>query len=188
MAWKAVHPDLTEDVRIPDEEGAPTFTLGFWPPREAVRLSVLAKAWIQRQQRTQALDPEKDQEELLRCSEEDRKLFTEASRWSVRGWSGLEIPCATTQETIEGRQHAALAPAALAVLFHSHVIRDVGLAAINYNVLSGETRGKSERRSGSSSTSPDTSAAGAAPATIPHSTESPTDSRTAPSTAGAPAS
>src|SRR5688500_12128733 len=105
MTWRAVHPSLTKELRVPeDDPDAPTFTIGFWPPLEAEK----AKLYISKLRRQQA-DQGDSAEDLLRRARVDLHAFRDMARFGVRNWTGLaELAPSIEQIEIDGRQHVAL--------------------------------------------------------------------------------
>ena len=167
MAWKAVHPSLTEEVRIPED--GPTFTIGFWPPREAERLRVV---WARLKKPDEELDPIKDFDRLVEKGNVGLDLYRAMCRWGVRGWTGFgDVSCSTEEIEIDGRKHPSLTPEGLDAMYVNQLLVAVGLRCMAFNFLTEDQRGKLDWRSGSSTTSHSTNAAGAAPATHPKTTE-----------------
>ena len=133
MTWRAVHPSLTEERRIPaDHADAPTFTLGFWPPLEAEK----AKIYISKVRRAHNLDPATEREELMRRAGVDLAAFWAMARFGVRQWSGLgDLPCHTETVKIDGREHHALTDESLQVLYHNGLLLPVALECWRFNSL-----------------------------------------------------
>lgn len=145
MAWRAVHPALTEERRVPAEDPeAPTFTLGFWPPLEAEK----AKIYISkvRRQNTGGTLPE----ELHRRAAIDLEAFWAMTRFGVRSWSGLgELPCKTEKVTLDGREHVVLTDESLQILYHSGLLLPVALECWRFNSLTEEEKKTSNSPSNS---------------------------------------
>lgn len=170
MAWKAVHPDLTEEVT--PIEGGPSFTVGFWPPREAERLNVLLSDLKQPGE----ISPHDDYDAYIKSIGLTLEAVWDMAKYGVRGWSGFGDFAPAFEEIESGRfKHKALADASVRLLYVNKLLIAVATKCWLFNSLTEEQRGKSDWRSGSSTTSPSTNAAGAAPATHPKTEESPSD-------------
>lgn len=175
MAWKAVHPSLTEEVRVLDDPDSPVFKVCFWPPKIAAEIEVRL-ARLRKPGRD--LDPVNDYDLLLKESGLSLESFELMARYGVAGWSGFgEFECQTESETIDGRAHSRLTPDSLHLLHVNRLLLGVAMKALLMNTLSEDQRGKFNWRFGSSMTSRDMNAAGAAPASQPTRTEaSPSES------------
>ena len=169
MAWKAVHPGLTEKLRIPDEDGAPTFELGFWPPLEAEKMKVVRE----RINRSAAnVDPVKDFDRMLAESGIGLESYRSMCRLGVRGWTGFgDFEPQTEEVVVDGRRHVALKDDSLHLLYVNHLLVAVGLKCFLFNILTEDAKGNLDWRYGSSTTSRSIDAAGAAPATHQETTE-----------------
>src|SRR3990167_6474696 len=113
MSWLAVHPDQTAKVRVHDDTEAPEFEVGFFPPRESERISVIAQGL----HKPVDLDPIANQEEFAKLSGLEFTFWREVAKWGVRGWSGAEQPASVGTEKIDGREHKALSPESIEVLY-----------------------------------------------------------------------
>ena len=153
--WLAVHPDMTADARVPDEEGAPTFSIGFWPPRESERLGVLLTRL--RKPRADA-DPD-DLDALVKESGLSLDAFRDMARYGVRGWTGFGSVVSSVEEVeIDGRKHKRLTADAVNALYVNRLLIPVALKAMAFNVLSEAEKKTSGSPFGSSTKSPGTSA------------------------------
>jgi len=162
MAWKAVHPDLTDEVT--PVEGGPTFVVQFWPPSIAAKLEVMLSR-IRKPGRE--LDPVADYDELLMDSGISLEAFKEMARYGVRDWRDFgDIRCETEEVVLDDMRHRRLTAKAVHTLHVNKILLAVAFKALLFNTLTEEQRGKFDWRSGSSLTSRDTSAAGAAPAPL----------------------
>lgn len=133
MTWRAVHPSLTQEVRVPDDDpSAPTFTIGFWPPLEAEK----AKLYVSSLRRTQALGDAESGEVILRKARVDLHAFRDMARFGIRGWSGLgDLACATEKIEIDGRLSIALTEESCDILYHGGLLLPVALACWRFNNL-----------------------------------------------------
>ncbi len=84
MTWLAIQPTRTVTVRVPDEEGAPTFTLGLWPPYVAEIIGARFRQEADRISKGDVIDPTAGISTL-----------EAAVAFSLRGWEGLG-PCEMT--------------------------------------------------------------------------------------------
>lgn len=154
MAWRAVHPALTEERRVPAEDPeAPTFTIGFWPPLEAEK----AKLYVSKLRHPKkAVEADETAEQLLRQSGIDLAAFWAMVRHGVRGWEGLgDIPCKTEVVRIDGRDHTALSDESLQVVYHNGLLVALALECWKFNNLTEEEKKTSNSLLSSSiSTSP----------------------------------
>lgn len=177
--WFLTNPDHTEESRLPDEDGAPTFVVGFFPPQQDVairaRLPVLSKP-------DEAIDPVKDQDEFIRHSGMQLEAYREAARWGCRGWRGAPAGFEAKTETIRlgGRDHTALTYASVDLLYANGLLGLVAMRAIAFNILSAEQQEALKKSSletsptlptGAPSVSPGstnpTSPSGSSPAAVP---------------------
>ena len=153
MTWRAVHPSLTEDRRVPtDDPTAPTFTLGFWPPIEAER----AKIYVSRARRARPIDELEDAGEIVKRATTDLEAFRTMARFGVRGWSGLgALACSTVVVTTEGREQVVLSEEALDTLYHSGLLLAVALECWTFNNVT-----EAEKKTSSSPSNSSTSKSG----------------------------
>lgn len=152
MAWVAVHPDLTQEVQVPEEEGAPLFTVGFWPPREAERFKM---TWAD-MQRTE-LDPVDQQDAYLKAVNINYEVARDMVRFGVRGWSGMRGADGkemAPEFDAEGR----LSEASLDLLYVNNLLAALSIKAFLFNVLSEDEKKKASLQSGSVTSSSDTDA------------------------------
>lgn len=153
MAWRAVHPSITEPRRIPsDDPTGPVFTLGFWPPLEAEK----AKIYVSKVRRASGGT---DIAELVDRARVDLDAFWSMARFGVRGWSGLgDLVSATERVSIDGREHVALSDDSMQVLYHSGLLLPVALECWRYNSLTDEEKKTSNSPSRSITWTSDTPA------------------------------
>lgn len=134
MAWLAVHPSNTSKVRVPDEDGAPTFEVGFWPPRVSERLKVW---WQKLRSPGKELDPVADFEELLERTGLHFDAASEMVKYSVRSWEGFgDVKCSTLVEKIDGMDHVVLSPESMFALHANQLTVALSLKALLFNVMS----------------------------------------------------
>lgn len=161
MAWRAVSPDLTEEARLPDEEGAPSFTVGFWPPRESERFGALL---VKLRKPADGLDPVKDYEAYAREIGLTFDVYRDMAKFGVRGWSGLDLPPAKTETVkIYGVDHVVLSDESLHWLGVQRLLGVVALRAFAFNVLSEAQKKTSNSPSDSPSSTSHTDAETATP-------------------------
>lgn len=146
MTWRAVHPSLTEERRVPqDDADAPIFTLGFWPPIEAEK----AKIYISKVRRMNS-SPASEADELSRRASADLEAFWAMARFGVRGWSGLGgLSCLTESVRIDAREHVALTDESLQILYHNGLLLPVALECWKFNNLTEEEKKTSNSPSNS---------------------------------------
>lgn len=150
MTWRAVHPSLTQDIRVPeDDPNAPTFTIGFWPPLEAEK----AKLYVSKLRKQQSGESPESAEDLLRRARIDLQAFRDMARFGIRSWHGLgELAAAVEYVEIDGRPHAALTQESCDILYHSGLLLPAALACWKFNNLTEEEK-KTSRSPSSSPTS-----------------------------------
>ena len=160
MSWSAVHPDMTTEVRIPDEDGAPVFTLGFWPPLVAERLGALI-AFVRK---PRDLDPIADLPAFVKASGLELAAFQDMVRYGVRGWTGWgDLKAVLVPETFDGREHKRLTEDGVVALHANKLLVAVALKAMLFNILTEEEKKTSDWQSGRSSRSRDTVVLDASP-------------------------
>src|SRR5689334_17633907 len=118
MTWRAVHPSITEERKIPaDDPSAPTFTLGFWPPLEAEKTKLYVGAL------RNSTDAPADPELAAKKANQDLQAFWAMARFGVRGWSGIgSLLCSTEKVQVDGREHVVLTDDACQILYHSGLL------------------------------------------------------------------
>lgn len=185
MTWRAVHPSLTKEVRVPeDDPSAPTFTVGFWPPLESEK----AKLYVSKLRRLQP-GPSETTEELLHRAQVDLHAFRDMVRFGVRGWSGLgDLSCMTETVEIDGRRHVALTQESIDVLYHSSLLLPVALACWQFNSLTETEKKTSDSRSSSPVSTSGMPAPGVISASDPARSEAASYESTAGSSTAAPTS
>lgn len=137
--FRFVDPDNTRETRIPDEDGAPTFTLGFWPPRESDRLQVA----IARMSKMGDADPVADMNEAVKRSGIALDTFMDMVRYGCRGWSGIAFQSGTVEVEIHGRKHKALDQRSLDALYANRLLVAVALECMRFNALTDEEKKRS---------------------------------------------
>lgn len=135
MTWLAASDDSTGEQRIPDTEGAPTFTLGFWPPRYENRFSSRVAAAMKTE--ADMTDESLDKSYALSC---------DMARYCVRGWTGIvgpdgkEISPKFREEKIDGEKFKVLDDASLKVLSRARLLGAVAKKSYFFNILSEEEK------------------------------------------------
>ena len=137
MTWRAVHPCLTEDRRVPEADpDAPIFTIGFWPPLEAEK----AKIYISKVRRMNSTSAS-DADELSRRASADLEAFWAMARFGIRAWSGVgDLPCVTENVRLDARDHVALTDESLQILYHNGLLLPVALECWKFNNLTEEEK------------------------------------------------
>lgn len=171
MAWKAVHPDLTEKVRLPAD--GPEFELQFWPPLEAERINALTSNLRKPSRKDEKeIDAFENPDELVKRAGYSYELIRDMARYGVRSWSGFgDIPCATETVEIDGKKHVRLTAESLAVLHANKLLVAVALKAQLMNILSEDQKKTSGWLSSSDSSTSPTDAADVTPSESPKTTE-----------------
>ncbi len=163
MAWKAVHPGLTEKVRVPAD--GPEFELQFWPPREAARINLLQ---TKLHSVSGKLDFVKDYERVIEMSGLDHDNLETICRFGVKGWAGFDaIECKTEEVEIDGRKHTALTKESLLVLHVNKLLFGLATKCCLMNWLSEDQKKTSSLRSESSTATSTTPAASVIPNSPP---------------------
>lgn len=142
MAWIATHPDNTKDVRVPDEEGAPVFTVGYFPPAVSERIGA---KWQKARKPDKTLDQIEDMDEVVRQVALDYAVIREMARYGVRGWKVEEggIGPKLDTERIDGRDHPVLSDESVEVLYRNKLLLAVAMEAMAFNVLPEEKKSTS---------------------------------------------
>lgn len=166
--WLGIDPDLTKDVRVPEEDGAPTFTIGFWPPLVAERLN-LAMVRIRKIQGDdeEEIDLVKDFDKALQRSGVSIEAYQDMCRYGVRGWTGGVIEAELETEKIAGREHQVLSHRSVEVLYKGGLLLAVGLEAMRMNVLGETEKKRSDSPSSSATSTSPTPAPSATPTVSP---------------------
>ena len=126
MALRFIDPDTTTTVEV---EGV-TFTIGFWPPREAEKIGA-AIAAVRRH-----ADPESEAARAAALDAHSRMI-----QYGVRGWSGWEgVEAKMDAEAIHGREHPKVPEKVLRALYLNNALWPVGLACLRWNNLSDEEK------------------------------------------------
>lgn len=181
MAWAAAHPSAFETLRIPDDEGAPSFDIGFWPPREAERLAVLMSKM---RKPARDIDNITDNAELIALCGLSFEVFRDMVRFGCRGWTGFKtakgetIPSETEQVEIDGRKHTVLTNECLHILGVNKLTVAVGGKCMAFNMLSEAQKKTSAWRSDSPSSQSPTDAADATAPEPPQTTSTPSPEST----------
>ena len=142
--WTAVHPDLTEKLRIPDEIG-PEFELQFWPPKIGAGFSV---AMSRVTKDIDKLDPVKDYARVCEISGLDWRAMADMARFGVRGWSDMSIECQTEVVEVDGRKHTVLTEESVQILHASALLFRVATKCNLYNRLDPDQKKTLPWRSG----------------------------------------
>lgn len=132
-----VDPDNTHSARIPDADGAPTFTLGFFPPREAERLGVV----IAKIKKIGDVDPIADIDKAIESSGLSLDVYMTVVRYGVRGWSwpGGKSP-EMGVEKIGKHEYPVLEQKSVDALYRSKLLFLVSLACLKFNTLQEEEK------------------------------------------------
>lgn len=132
--WIAAHPSNTMKVRCPDVEGAPTFELGFWPPRVSERVNTALAAIRKAQSDEDFLDP--GSPEFGKITDLNFDITVEMLRWGVRGWEGADLtPAVVSVEKVDGIDHPRLSLESAHVLSVNGVHNDLAQKAWLFNIL-----------------------------------------------------
>lgn len=141
MAFKAVHPDNTDTVRLPDgadEADQAEFTVGFWPPREAERFHAMLD---EMRKPSQELNPVTEQDDYLKAIGLNYEVACDMVRFGVRGWSGLEdadgkaIAPDVGSVTIDGRVHPILGDGSIHMLYVNRLVAVLAMRCWVFNAL-----------------------------------------------------
>lgn len=133
-----VDPDATTTAEV----GGVTFTIGFWPPREAERIGALVR-------RSRKLG--EDSAEGYDSAFEANRI---AVQFGVRGWAkwegGPDAAKELGSETIHGRAHPRLSDKATDALYHvpGGAFWSLAVAAFRWNSLQDEEKKRSDSPSG----------------------------------------
>lgn len=163
MAWTAVHPQNTTTERVPDVEGAPTFTFGFWPPLEAERFHTIIRRNAGKQD-----DGAVGSEEFERAIANQHEHTNRMVAFGVRGWSGflvdgVEVPCSTEEVEVDGVKVVRLTKTSLDFLYANKLRGELALKCYLFNTLSEDQKKTSGLRLNSASSTTLTDAPSAPP-------------------------
>ena len=124
MALRFIDPDATTTVEI---DGV-TFTIGYWPPREAEKIGALI---VEAQRHA-----DKTSEPARAASFEVHRRMVE---YGVRAFPGAP-PDAFGKESIHGREHVRVSEKVLHQLYMNNALWPLGLACLKWNNLSEEEK------------------------------------------------
>lgn len=162
MTWLAVHPSNTETVTLPaDTPGAPTFVIGYWPPRIAERIHAEMARLRKHDKDDQDLTVTPAQ--FLATVESRYELTRLMVIYGVRGWEGLTPTAETIELDLDGRKHPCLTQDGLVLLHANKLVGELALACLRFNVLTAAEKKTLSSPSVSAGFPSGTSAASASP-------------------------